>query len=103
MIDDDEFYGDEERYRARICKAVARFVRVPIEKVVFQQRYEYVNPPVCSLEVEGKGLYYAMDVVLEFDLETFVVPYGEKVRTPRDVHKCLRAYLIRTGKIELDD
>jgi hypothetical protein len=95
---DEETYGDEERFKEHFRNSVARFAKVRPEHVTFQQCHEYINPPVCSLEVEGKGLYFAMDVVLEFDRETYIVPYGEKVKTPRDVHKSLRNFLRRTGR-----
>ena len=99
-MDDEE---DADRFQERIRREVARFVRLPLDKVVFNKRYDYVNPPVCGLEVEGKGDYYAMDVVLEFDeRQTFVVPLGEKVKSPRDVHRACRNFLIKTGRLIIE-
>lgn len=94
---------EEEDFENRIRREVARFVRQPVETVTFLKRHDYVNPPVCSLEVEGKGDYFAMQVVLDFDeRQTFVVPQGEKVKTPRDVHRACRNFLIKTGRIEIE-
>jgi hypothetical protein len=99
MTDDD----DEATYQARIRREVARFVRLPVGKVVFLKRYDQLNPPVCGLEVEGKGPYFALDVVLDFDeVQTYVVPLGDKVKTPRDVHRACRNFLIKTGRIVLE-
>lgn len=101
-MDDDEF--DEQAYQLRIRQEVARYVRVPLEKVTFLKRQAAFGPPVCSLEVEGKGAYYAMDVVLEFDeVQTFVVPMSEKVKSSSDVFRACRAYLIKTGRLILED
>lgn len=100
MLEDQRI--EEEIRRKEICKAVARFVRVPLSQVEFRQRHDYIMPPVCTLEVQDKGLYFAMDVQLDFDVETFVVPYGEKVKTPRDVHRACRNYLIKTGRVEIE-
>lgn len=103
MMDEEE---DEMSYQKRIRREVARFVRLPIEKVEFLKRHTGYGPPVCSLEVEGKGPYFAMDVVLEFDeVQTFVVPMSEKIKTTRDVFRACRSFLIRTGRliIEPDD
>ncbi len=98
-MDDD----DEDSYRDRIRRAVARFARVPLEQVELTRRHDYVNPPVCSLEVEDKGHYFALDVVLDFDeVETFVVPQGETVKTPRDVHRACRHFLLKTGRISME-
>ena len=94
---------DDEAYQKSLREAVARFVRVPLASVEFRQRHDYMQPLVSTLEVEGKGPYFAMKVQLDFDVEIYVVPYGEKVKTPRDVHRSLRNYLIRTGRVELEE
>ena len=77
---------------------VARYARVPLEQVKFKQRHSYVDPAVLSLEVEGRGLFFATDVDLDFDEMTYVVPYSEQVKTPSDVHRSCQAFLARTGR-----
>lgn len=100
MMDEPE---DDATYQHRIRREVSRYVRLPIDKVEFLKRHAMMGPPVCSLEVEGKGTYFAMDVVLEFDeVQTFVVPMGEKVKTPRDVFRACRDFLIRTGRLVVE-
>lgn len=100
MMDEQE---DETAYQQRIRREVARYVRLPVDRVEFLKRHAAMGPPVCSLEVEGKGPYFAMDVVLEFDeVQTFVIPMSEKIKTPRDVFRACRDFLIRTGRLVVE-
>jgi hypothetical protein len=71
---------------------------VELDKVTFKQRHSYIDPAVFTLEVEGKGLYFAQDVYLDYDEETYVIPYSDKIRTPRDVHAACQAFLLRSGR-----
>lgn len=82
-----------DSFRDHYRKEVARYARVPVEQVVFRQRHSYTDPAVFTLEVQGRGLFFAMDVYLEHDEDTFVTPYSDMVRAPSDVHKAYQSTL----------
>lgn len=87
-----------DSYRDHYRRAVARHAGVPFEQVLFRERHSYLDPVVLSLEIPGRGLFFATDVDLDYDEETYVVPYGEGVRTPHDVQRAAHAYTLRMGK-----
>ena len=87
-----------DSYRDHYRGAVASQVGVAIEQVTFKERHGYLDPVVVSLEVAGRGLFFATDVEFDDDEETYVVPHGGSVQTPADVHRAALAYARRSGR-----
>ena len=91
-----------DSYRDHYRRAVARQAGVAVEQVAFKERHSFLDPVVLSLEVAGRGLFFATDVDLDDDEETYVVPYGEGVRTPQDVHRAAQIYAQKNGRAAAD-